>query len=333
MMKHIKYKSLNPSDIALVDLTNQHLLFSKEDWNQIKALLSTSPTNNDLIESWPALRKIDKIFKNPRDAEECYWNSKNYQKKALKFNEKMGYELISVIVDKMIKHKSIFTISKPTPSEADIMIKIWADLFEVLFYNTEVYIRWGEKGLDTGNDDHTIFKLDAKLVLLYDGAEYPISSVEFAPYAGPRKIKTDRSKLLVEAKTIYDKVMGLNVNEGNAALLKIVNVQIMGLEAHVMSVNTADDYLYIASSIDSYMLPSTVSQLKKHSKTIIGHLFDLKHYALNTTDIIKQTLNDKKKAKKSMKRKIQEEIDYDKVAPSLKANLVPTWRYKAKSED
>jgi hypothetical protein len=53
-------------------------------------------------------------------------------------------------------------------------------------------------------------------------------------------------------------------------------VILSGLEAHVMSVNIVDDHLYIASSIESYILPSTVSQLKKHSKTIIGHLFDLK---------------------------------------------------------
>ncbi|EIE90528.1 hypothetical protein RO3G_15239 [Rhizopus delemar RA 99-880] len=64
MMKHINYKSLSPSDIALVQ---------------------------------PALRKIDKTFKNPCNAEECYWNSKNYQRKASKFNEKTGYELISVM--------------------------------------------------------------------------------------------------------------------------------------------------------------------------------------------------------------------------------------------
>ncbi|EPB82314.1 hypothetical protein HMPREF1544_10954 [Mucor circinelloides 1006PhL] len=49
-----------------------------------------------------------------------------------------------------------------------------------------------------------------------------------------------------------------------------------GLEAHLLSINIVDDHLYIASSIESYMLPSTVSQLKKHSKAIIGHLFDLK---------------------------------------------------------
>jgi hypothetical protein len=33
-----------------------------------------------------------------------------------------------------------------------------------------------------------------------------------------------------------------------------------------------------------------------------------------------------------MKRKLQEDIDHDEAAPSLKARLVPTWRYKAKSE-
>jgi hypothetical protein len=42
----------------------------------------------------------------------------------------------------MIKHTTIFSLSKPAPLEADVMIKIWADLFEVLFYNTGICIRW-----------------------------------------------------------------------------------------------------------------------------------------------------------------------------------------------
>ncbi|CEG67049.1 hypothetical protein RMATCC62417_03527 [Rhizopus microsporus] len=137
MKKQTNYKSLPPSDIVLVDcalncildlthgsLTRQHMLFSKDD---------------GLVESRPALRKIDRIFKNPQDMEECYWKAKEYQRKASKFNEKIGYEIVSVIIDKMIKHNSIFTLSKPTPSEADIMIKIWADIFEALFYSTGIY--------------------------------------------------------------------------------------------------------------------------------------------------------------------------------------------------
>ncbi|CEP08468.1 hypothetical protein [Parasitella parasitica] len=193
-------------------------------------------------------------------------------------------------------------------------------------------IHWGEKRLAADGDEKTIFKLDAKLVLLYDNAEYPVCAVEFAPYAGRKKIKTDRSKLLVEAKIISDKVMSLNVNEENAALLKVVNVQIMGLETNIMSVNLVDNYLYAANSTKSYILPSTVPELKKHCKAIIEDIFDLKHYTLNTADIIKQKLSDKKKVMKSMRRKTQEDEEQDEPLPSVKARPAPTWRYKAKSE-
>jgi hypothetical protein len=70
----------------------------------------------------------------------------------------------------------------------------------------------GEKGLNM-DDSKKIFKLDAKLVLIYDEEEYPIASVEFAPYAGPKKIKNDRSKLLTEAKIIYNQVVELGIND------------------------------------------------------------------------------------------------------------------------
>lgn len=157
-------------------------------------------------------------------------------------------DIISISFDKMIKHVTIFTLSKPIPSEADIIIKIWADLFEVLFFNTGILIRWyalhkiyvyekiglnyeeqeGGEGLISDDKDHIFFKLDAKLVLVYDDTEYPVSSMEFVPYSGLQKIKTDRSKLLVEAKVIYNQIIGLNISDENAALLKITNIQIMG---------------------------------------------------------------------------------------------------------
>ena len=114
----------------------------------------------------------------------------------------------------------------------------FAGKFYIQFISTNkisLHIHRGEKRLAIGDDENVIFKLDAKLVLLYDGAEYPVCAVEFAPYAGPTKIKTDRSKLLIEAKAIYDKVMGLNVNEKNSALLKVVNAQIMALFLCILS--------------------------------------------------------------------------------------------------
>jgi hypothetical protein len=70
----------------------------------------------------------------------------------------------------------------------------------------------GEKGLNM-DASKKIFKLDAKIVLLYDEEEYPVASVEFAPYADPQKIKSDRSKLLAEARTIYNQVVELGIND------------------------------------------------------------------------------------------------------------------------
>lgn len=40
---------------------------------------------------------------------------------------------IPTSLDKLMKHETIiFSLTQPKPSEADIMIKIWADISEVL---------------------------------------------------------------------------------------------------------------------------------------------------------------------------------------------------------
>jgi hypothetical protein len=86
----------------------------------------------------------------------------------------------------------------------------------------------GEKGLHVNDESSEIFKLDAKLVLIYDNEEYPVASCEFAPYAGPQKIKSDRSKLLLEGNILINKMAGLNIDQSNMGKLNIVNLQIMG---------------------------------------------------------------------------------------------------------
>lgn len=44
----------------------------------------------------------------------------------------------------------------------------------------------------------------------------------------PKKIKTDRNKLLIEAKAIINETMNFNLSPENESLLNIVNLQIMG---------------------------------------------------------------------------------------------------------
>ncbi|GAA5817895.1 hypothetical protein MFLAVUS_011474 [Mucor flavus] len=52
--------------------------------------------------------------------------------------------------------------------------------------------------------------------------EYEVASLELAPYAG------DRSKLLSEAKIIYNSIIRIGIGESDAYALNVVNMQIMG---------------------------------------------------------------------------------------------------------
>ncbi|KAI7887293.1 uncharacterized protein EV154DRAFT_485007 [Mucor mucedo] len=144
-------------------------------------------SNDMLVKSRPALQKIDRIFNSPQNMEECYWKAKEYQRKASRFNEKIGYEVVSVIIDKMIKHNSIFTLSKPTPSEADVMIKIWADIFKVLFYSTGIYIRCFKRRIKASEATAAALvaknKIEAKEIItawfeIYDNYEYALHDLK-----------------------------------------------------------------------------------------------------------------------------------------------------------
>lgn len=53
-------------------------------------------------------------------------------------------------------------------------------------------------------------------------------------------------------------------------------VILLGLEINTMPVNLVDNHLYAANSIKSYILLSTVPELKNHGKVIVGGVFDLK---------------------------------------------------------
>ncbi|CAO3657056.1 unnamed protein product [Mucor hiemalis] len=112
MTNHMDYKTLTPSDIALVNCGLNCILFFFYFWLSIQEE-KPFPSFSEIR---PSLRKIDKVFKNPRDLEECYWNCKSYQQKASNSKEKIGYELIGIIIDKMIKHTTIFINTKPIRS-------------------------------------------------------------------------------------------------------------------------------------------------------------------------------------------------------------------------
>lgn len=54
----------------------------------------------------------------------------------------------------------------------------------------------GEKGLTSDDADPVFFKLDVKLVLIYDDTEYPVSCAEFAPYSVQKKNQNGQEQIV-----------------------------------------------------------------------------------------------------------------------------------------
>ncbi|KAI7890525.1 uncharacterized protein EV154DRAFT_564283 [Mucor mucedo] len=63
----------------------------------------------------------------------------------------------------------------------------------------------------------------------------------------------------------------------------------------------------------------------KVQQLTIDNLFDFKHYTLNTADIIKQGLTDKKIRNKSMKHKMREDDNHEEASLPPKRKLTPIW--------
>ncbi|KAL9544579.1 hypothetical protein MBANPS3_007559 [Mucor bainieri] len=158
----------------------------------------------------------------------------------------------------------------------------------------------GEKALTS---ESVLFKLDAKLVLLYDDEKYPLT---------------------VEAKVILNNVAKMNLTERNITSRKIVNMQVIGLETYLLALDSHHE-LYCGRSIETFFIPSAIPKLKKEAENVVRNLYDYKTFAMNTAEIIKETLNEKTIIKRSMKRKLLEEtIDSTKlplqtIKPDLKS--------------
>ncbi|KAI7888823.1 uncharacterized protein EV154DRAFT_483771 [Mucor mucedo] len=153
-----------------------------------------------------------------------YWNAKFIFLK--KFTCMINN--ISDSLDKMIKQGSFHRLWSLCVV-IDYYLKDGCDKQEVGACLFSLALFDEREDLITYDNDYTLFELDAKFILLYDDAEYAVSCTEFAPYAGPQKIKVDQRKLIVEGKAIYNQVMTLGIGEGNEAILNIKNIQVMAL--------------------------------------------------------------------------------------------------------
>ncbi|CEG73464.1 hypothetical protein RMATCC62417_08843 [Rhizopus microsporus] len=113
-----------------------------------------------------------------------------------------------------------------TMSEWSIIIKLWVNIFEILFEEEDgISLVWG----DTKNDQ---FKVDLRICLMLYSDKYDITNIEFKKNGGDiRATKEDAAKVLVEGKTILNSLSQYhNLNLQETKNIKVVVGQFCGLK-------------------------------------------------------------------------------------------------------
>ncbi|ORY91394.1 hypothetical protein BCR43DRAFT_499009 [Syncephalastrum racemosum] len=150
-------------------------------------------------------------------------------------------------------------------TEYDTIVKIWSPVFETLFRDTHVVLKWGESKLQTdevrvpaGPEDHIFFKVDLRLILNHRGTEHTLAIVEVARYFQDSKIRHDHSKLLIESKLVLDNMLRHGCSPGDAC---VPSLQLCGLRGDFLVLQLEEDGLYVAAPVACLRFPSGVHRL------------------------------------------------------------------------
>jgi hypothetical protein len=185
-----------------------------------------------------------------------------------------------------------------TCSENDSIVKLWGEVFEVLFAgNKDVYLRWGEttsdlttnqKKLNRPGEKHVVgLKVDCRAVVYFgnDSTEVDVMNMEAAKSYEENKISHDRIKLIAEAKAAFDHFHNsCHLSPEKKAKLVLPIVQITGSKCEVCCYRLAANGLYVLSSIGSLTISPVPTEfadhcyewykLLKHLKTLVFNLYD-----------------------------------------------------------
>ncbi|KAI8979883.1 hypothetical protein BDB01DRAFT_797874 [Pilobolus umbonatus] len=125
-----------------------------------------------------------------------------------------------------------------TMSELSVIIKIWSNVFEVLFEEeSDIRLVWG----DTKNEK---FKVDLRLCFIMNSKYYDLANIEFKKNSGNQK--EDEGKVLVEGKTILNSLSKYhNLDIDTAKELKVIVGQFCGLKGVFKQIRFAAPSAYM----------------------------------------------------------------------------------------
>ncbi|KAG1049013.1 hypothetical protein G6F43_008637 [Rhizopus delemar] len=215
----------------------------------------------------PSFRSIDKevqqAMKKATKASTQREKYNLYVANSLKFDgdARKKFEIIASIYKNFVFRKNDIGSWK-TMSEWSVIIKIWSNVFEVLFEE--------EEDVRLGDAQNKKFKVDLRLCITMNSKHYDLANIEFKKDGN--SMKEDEAKVLVEGKTVLNclsKYHDLDIYE--AKKLKVIVGRFCGLKDVFRQVRFDEPGAYMANKwgktikypINERMLDTFVDQLQQ----------------------------------------------------------------------
>lgn len=167
-----------------------------------------------------------------------------------------------------------------TLSEWSSIVKIWSDLFEVAFEETDVELIWG----DTLNDK---LKVDLRLCLRYENKDYDIANIEFKKNSKNRNLVVeDEVKVLIEGKSIANKLVNIyNMDFEESKKIKVLTGQIIGLRGMLKELTIVAPGAYVAQSFGKTIkYPTSDDKLKLFVEQGLQLIFVFKDHVVREAE-------------------------------------------------
>ncbi|CEP19348.1 hypothetical protein [Parasitella parasitica] len=202
-------------------------------------------------------------------------------------DDKKRLEIIGSIYKNLTTRKKILE-SWRTLSEWSSIVKIWSDLFEVAFEETNVELIWG----DTLNDK---LKVDLRLCLRYENKDYDIANIEFKKNSKNRNLVVeDEVKVLIEGKSIANKLVNIyNMDFEESKKIKVLTGQIVGLRGMLKELTIVAPGAYVAQSFGKTIkYPISDDKLKLFVEQGLQLIFVFKDHVVREAERLKSRLTE-----------------------------------------
>lgn len=159
--KHVAGLCLN----SIIDLSDesadsQRRFFSDEEWVMMKSKYQFSIKRNKQVFK-PLFKKINKAMKNA-DLDKAYQSARNSELAALNSDKEHIFNIYAHIINIYRHRRSSLNNSMKDNTELDGLVKLWAEVFESLFPDSQhnVKCRWGES-----KAHHNDYKVDCRVIV------------------------------------------------------------------------------------------------------------------------------------------------------------------------